>query len=173
MRRELKFKTLNDARAELTRLEKGPVETTGNWSYYQILTHCAKGSESSMTSFPALRPWNLRRLVGPFALRKVFRQGFIPPGVGAIKGVKVERVEGDEKAALAKLRKVLDDLEKFDGPWAEHPFFGKLDKKQWTLLDGPAFGQPPRLGKAERIVPPGGKHGGRIQYPPAREQGAQ
>ena len=87
-----------------------------------------------MTSFPNLRPWYLRRLVGPLVLKKVFQQGFIQPGIGAKKGVKVERVEGDEKAAMAALRKALDDFEKHEGPWGEHPFFGKLDKKQWTLL---------------------------------------
>jgi hypothetical protein len=125
---------LDEARAELSRLEQGPVETTGNWSYYQILTHCAKGSESSMTSFPSLGPWLLRRFIGPFALKKVFQQGFIPPGAGVKKGVKAERVEGDEKTALAKLRQVLDNFEKHDGPWAEHPFFGKMDKKKWTIL---------------------------------------
>jgi hypothetical protein len=136
MRRELRFKTLDEARAELARLENGPVETTGNWSYYQILTHCGNGVVSSMTSFSATKPWPwvLRRLIGPIGLGKVFKQGFIPPGVGVKKGVKVERIEGDEKAALAALRKALDDFEKHEGPWAEHPFFGKLDKKKWTLL---------------------------------------
>ncbi len=134
MRRELRFKTFDEARAELARLEKGPVETTGNWSYFQILTHCAKGAESSVTSFSTLKPWLLRRIVGPIALKKLFKDGFIPAGIGAKKGVKVERLEGDEKAALARLRKALDAFEKHEGPWGEHPFFGKLDKKKWTLL---------------------------------------
>ncbi len=133
-RRELRFKTLADARAELDRLEKGPVATTGNWSYYQILTHLEKGSKSSMTAFPTLKGWWLRRLIGPIGLKKVFKQGFIPPGVGAKKGAKVERVEGDEKTALASLRKTLDAFEKHEGPWAEHPFFGKMDKQKWTTL---------------------------------------
>jgi hypothetical protein len=70
----------------------------------------------------------------PDRLGESFQTGFYPPGVGVKKGVKVERVEGDEKAALAALRKALDDFEKHEGPWAEHPFFGKLDKKKWTLL---------------------------------------
>ena len=134
MRRELRFKALDEARAEIDRLEKGPVETTGNWSYYQILNHCAKGIQSSTTSFSTTKTWLLRRLIGPIGLRKVFKQGFIPPGVGVKKGATFERIEGDEKAALAALRKALDDFEKHEGPWAEHPFFGKLDKKQWTLL---------------------------------------
>jgi hypothetical protein len=134
MRRELRFKTFDDARAELARLEKGPVETTGHWSYFQILNHCSNGVESSMTSFSGLKPWLLRRTIGPMVLKKVFKAGFIQPGIGLKKGAKVEKVEGDEKAALARLRKALDAFEKHPGPWGEHPFFGKLDKEKWTLL---------------------------------------
>lgn len=135
MRRELRFKTLDDARAELTRLEKGPVETTGNWSYFQILNHCGKAVNASMTRFSSQKSWFIRRLIGPIALKKILKQGFIPPGAGApVNGVNAERIEGDEKAALSALRKALDDFEKHEGPWAEHPFFGNLDKKKWTLL---------------------------------------
>lgn len=135
VRRELRFKTLNEARAELDRLEKVPVVTTGNWSYYQILTHLNKGSQSCMTSFPSLGAWWMRRLIGPIGLKKVFRQGFIPPRVGSSdKSLKAEKIEGDEKAALASLRETLDAFEKHKGPWAEHPFFGKMNKEQWITL---------------------------------------
>lgn len=135
MRRELRFQTLNDARAELDRLEKVQVETTGNWSYFQILTHCAKSTNAIMRGFSTKKSWFLRRFVGPFALRKVFKQGFIPAGVGtSAKGVSVQRVEGDEKAALAELRKFMSEFEGYTGPLAEHPFFGKLNKEQWTRL---------------------------------------
>jgi hypothetical protein len=132
-RRELRFKTLNDARAELDRLEKGPVITTGNWTYYQILNHLKQGSVCSMTSFPTLGAWWLRRLIGPIGLGKVFKQGFIPPGAGSSRKENLV-AQGDEKAALAALRQTLDNLEKHEGPWAEHPFFGKMDKTKWLHL---------------------------------------
>jgi hypothetical protein len=131
-RRELRFKTLDDARAELKRLEKGTVITTSNWSYYQILTHLQSGSVCSMTSFPKLGSWWLRRFIGPIGLRKVFKQGFIPPGVGSTRIDPMEK--GNEKKALASLRKTLVDLKKHEGPWAEHPFFGKMDKEKWLHL---------------------------------------
>jgi len=132
-RRELRFKTLNDARAELDRLEKGPVVTTGNWSYYQILNHLKQGSVCSMTSFPTLGNWWFRRLIGPIGLRVVLKQGFIPPGVGS-KRKEVLAENGDEQAALAALRQTLDDLEKHEGPWSEHPSFGKMNKSKWLHL---------------------------------------
>ncbi len=132
-RRELRFKTLKDARAELKRLEKGPVVTTGNWSYYQILDHLQVNAARSMTAFPSLRSWWLRRSIGPLILAVILKQGLIPTGTGAVIGAK-PKVKGNEKKALADLRKTLADLEKHEGPWAEHPIFGKMNKEKWLRL---------------------------------------
>jgi hypothetical protein len=132
-RRELRFKTLNEARAELKRLEKGPIVTTGNWSYYQILDHLQKNAVRSMTSFPRLQSWWLRRLAGPVILVIILKQGSIPAGTGAVIGA-TPKVKGNEKKALADLRKTLTDLEKHKGPWAEHPIFGKMNKEKWLHL---------------------------------------
>jgi hypothetical protein len=132
-RRELRFKTLKDARAELKRLEKGPVVTTGNWSYYQILDHLQRNAVCSMTSFPPSWPWLLRRLAGPMILVIILKKGSIPPGSGAFISVN-PKVKGNEKKALAELRKTLTDLEKHEGPWAEHPLFGKMNKEKWLRL---------------------------------------
>jgi hypothetical protein len=132
-RRELRFKTLDEARAELKRLEKGPVVTTGNWSYYQILDHLQENAACSMASFPPSWPLWLRRSVGPMALRMILKKGSLPPGTGAILRVN-PKVKGNEKKALAELRKTLTALEKHKGPWAEHPLFGKMNQEKWLHL---------------------------------------
>ncbi|HXL72670.1 MAG TPA: DUF1569 domain-containing protein [bacterium] len=132
-RRELRFKTLKDARAELKRLEKGPVVTTGNWSYYQILDHLQINAAYSMTSFPSLKSWWLRRLAGPMILGVILKQESLPAGTGAFIPVN-PNAKGNEKKALAQLRKTLTDLEKYEGPWAEHPIFGKMNKEKWFHL---------------------------------------
>jgi hypothetical protein len=44
------------------------------------------------------------------------------------------KVKGNEKKALEDLRKTLTDLEKHEGPWAEHPIFGKMTKEKWLQL---------------------------------------
>ena len=113
MRRELRFKTLDDARAELARLEKGPVETFGSWSYFQILTHCAKALDGSAKGIKRDIPFFKRHILGPISYWDIKLRGFIPAG---IQGPKTERIEGDEKAALEQLRKALDDFEKSVGP---------------------------------------------------------
>jgi hypothetical protein len=131
VRRELRFKTLDDARGELALLEKGPVATLGNWSYFQILTHCAGALEGTMKGLEREFSWWKRHVSGPLAARKVMAQGYIPAGVISIQNSMTERVEGDEKAALARLREAMDAFEKFEGPFSEHPRFGPLNKRQW------------------------------------------
>jgi len=132
-RSKLSFKTLKGARAELNRLEKGPVVTTGNWSYYQILDHLQINAAFSMTSFPTLRSWGLRRSVGPMILGVILKQESLPTGTGSITKLN-PIVKGNQKKALADLRKTLAALEKHKGPWAEHPIFGKMNQDKWVRL---------------------------------------
>ena len=130
IRRELRFKTLDDARQELALLENGEVVTLGNWSYYQILNHCAGALEGTMKGLKREFSWWKRYVAGPLAAQKVMAQGFIPAGVQS-SSPQTERVEGDEKIALSRLRKAMDDFQKFEGKFSEHPRFGPLNKRQW------------------------------------------
>jgi hypothetical protein len=133
LRRELRFKNFEDIRQELANLEKGPVVTTGNWTYFQILEHCRKALEGSMKGLKRDLSWWKRYVIGPIGMRKTLRDGFIPTGIGSpMKGTPVERVEGDEKAALEQLRKALEAFEKFEGPLSDHPRFGQMSKKNWV-----------------------------------------
>lgn len=135
MRRELRFKNLDDARKELSHLEKGPVVTTGSWSYFQILEHCQKAVEGSMKGVHREMSWWKKNVIGPIGYYKTANTGFLPVGIGSpMKGTPIERLEGDEKTALGQLRQVLDNFEKFKGPLSTHPRLGSLNKKQWLLF---------------------------------------
>jgi hypothetical protein len=133
MRRELRFKNFADIRQELANLEKGPVVTTGHWTYFQILEHCRKALEGSMKGIKREMSWWKKHVMGPIGMRKTLRDGFIPTGIGSpMKGTPVERVEGDEKAAMAQLHKAMEEFEKFEGTLSEHPRFGPMSKKNWV-----------------------------------------
>lgn len=135
MRRELRFKTLEDARRELSLLEAGPVETTGLWSFYQILTHCAASLENTIKGLRREMSWWKRHVIGPLAYQKIASNGVFPNGIqGNPLTSPAQREEGDEKAALARLRQALNDLEKFEGRFSDHPRLGNLNKKQWTYF---------------------------------------
>jgi len=132
MRRELKFRNFNDARKELERLGPGPVETTGLWSYYQILTHCALGFENSMKGIEREMSWWKKHVSGPLRFQGMVLKGSIPMGIkGNPQTTYTERVEGDAKAAMDKLLQVMAEFEKFERKISIHPRVGKLSKKNW------------------------------------------
>ncbi len=134
MHRHLKFKNFNDARQELDRLSQGPIETIGNWSYFQILAHCAKAIEGSTKGKTFEMSWWKRHLRGPLFFYYCAWKGAVPSGIGVNPNKPVERIEGDEKAALAQLHQALEIFEKFEGKLGEHPLMGPLTKKQWALF---------------------------------------
>jgi len=129
MHRGLRCKNFGDMRSELDRLGGGPVETTGNWSYFQIITHLTQAVEGSMKGVKREMPFWKKHILGPMLYHLFVFRGYIPQG---IKGRPVERVEGNESLAVAQFRKALDDFEKFEGPFSDHPILGPLNKRQWA-----------------------------------------
>ena|SRR5258708_17439591 len=136
MRRELKFRTFEEVRAELTRLEQGPVETTGQWSFFQIIVHLAKGIEGSMKGVRREMSFWRRHILGPLLYRLFAFRGYIPKG---IKGPPADRIEGNETEAIAQFRKALEAFEKSEGPYSDHPILGQLTKKQWVVFHSMHF----------------------------------
>ena len=135
MKRELRFKTFEDIRNELRQLGQGPVETTGLWSYFQILTHCAASLENTIKGIRRDMPWWKKYLIGPLSFKKIAADGFFPNGIkGNPMTSPTEREEGDEKTALGRLRQALEEFEKFEGKFSDHPRLGVLNKKQWAYF---------------------------------------
>src|SRR5437016_3638653 len=108
MRRELKFNSFEDALTELKDLEKGPVQTTGLWSFYQTLTHCAESLEFCVSRYPSEAPWIIRATIGRLAFKEFMKMGYFKPG-SPYHHAPLQREEGDEKAALARLKKAIAD----------------------------------------------------------------
>lgn len=144
MGRELRFKSFEEIRAELVRLESGHVETTGNWSYFQILTHLTKAVDGSMKGLKREMPWWKKHLVGPLLYRLFAMRGYIPKG---IKGPPADRIEGNEAEALAQFRRSLETFEGFEGPMSDHPILGTLNKGQWAIFHAMHFANHVRHAK--------------------------
>jgi hypothetical protein len=128
MPRDLRCQNFEHVRKELDRLEKGPVTTTGSWSFYQIITHVSKGVEGSMKGVKRGMPFWKKYIFGPIAFRLFKLQGRIPRG---IKGPPSDRIEGNEVEAITRYRKALDTFEEFEGPVSDHPVLGPFTKKKW------------------------------------------
>ncbi len=132
--RNLYFNSLDDALEELASLERfRAVDTTGIWSYYQVLTHLADYLESSMNNFSWMQPLSMRRTIGRANFHKLKQAGKMDPGLANPSTPKV-REEGDEKAALQRLRRMIEEYRKFTGEHPEHPFYGLLTREDWDFL---------------------------------------
>jgi hypothetical protein len=84
-----------------------------------------KGIEREMS-------WWKKHVSGPLAACAMVARGYISAGIkGNPQTALSVRVEGDEKAAMARLRQRLADFEKFEGKLSVHPRLGKFDKKMW------------------------------------------
>ncbi|MCE9600166.1 MAG: DUF1569 domain-containing protein [Spirochaetia bacterium] len=132
--RILNFNSLDDALEELSSIERfRNVETTGLWSYYQILMHLADYLESSMNNFNWMQPLSMRRTIGKANFFKLRQADKMEPGLANPSTPKV-REEGDEKAALQRLRRMIEEYKKFTGEHPEHPFYGLLTREDWDFL---------------------------------------
>ena len=130
MNRDLRFKTFEEALVELEKLEQGPVDTTGNWSFFQILEHCAGAIDRNMGGQMGQPSGFLKIVKGKFGKWKVLRQGYIPSGITNPR-VQPQRLEGDAKAAAAHLRESIRKFREYQGPLSQHPLFGKMNKAEW------------------------------------------
>jgi len=132
--RTLTFNSLDDALEELSTIERyKDIETTGIWSYYQVLTHLADYLESSMNNFSWMQPLSMRRTIGKANFHKLKQAGKMESGLANPSTPKV-REEGDEKAALQRLRRMIEEYKKFIGEHPEHPFYGLLTREDWDFL---------------------------------------
>lgn len=131
--RDIKFKSLEEAIAEVKRLENLPKKTTGVWSYYQILDHCAEGIESSMDGYKGSAPWLIRKTIGQMMKHKTFLQGFMDHG-GLNPTAPKTREEGDEKKAQERLFNAINRFKNFTGKLQLHPFFDELSREEFEKL---------------------------------------
>jgi hypothetical protein len=106
------------------------VETTGAWSYYQILKHCTDQINFSMFGFPYTYSPFLRKTVGKYLLSKLLERGFMLPD-GYNGQMETARIEGDDKNALTQLKSAIYTFRKFNKDFAIHPLYDIMDKPTW------------------------------------------
>ncbi len=129
-RRELKFETLDDLRAEIERLATGEVRTLGNWSLAQLFTHLAAGFNSVLDGSSFKAPWFFK-LMAPF-MKKKFLYGGIPSGFNMPKEAEAQFLPSNDADTQAAKDELLAAISRVDSAadcdLAPHPMFGKLSK---------------------------------------------
>jgi hypothetical protein len=137
-RRAVRFETVDELRAEITRLlaadAAGRLRHSGQWTAGQTFGHLAAWIEYAYTGFPTRVPWFVRLFIR-LKLDRYLRDG-LPAGVripGARGGTYgIEPLDTAEGAR--RLRAALDRLEREPARY-DSPAFGKLTEPQRVALN--------------------------------------
>jgi hypothetical protein len=133
LRRDLTFRTFDDALAEVDRLLARPYERRGNWDLAQACDHLADAFDGSLRGFSFAAPWFIRALFGKLGLWYVLRYRSIPIRPRMPKDQ--EPVAGkNPQACVARLRESIRSFEASQAAPAMHPFFGRISHEQWRQV---------------------------------------
>ena len=139
MRRTLRFESLEELQAELTRVEAadraGRLRTTGNWTAGQILAHVAAWIEYGYDGYPMEPPllpirWTLRLML-PMMLRQGLKQGVRIPG---IEGGTTGADPMETTAAIDRLRTAIGRLSRGEPGRFHSPAFGVMSDEDRIRL---------------------------------------
>jgi hypothetical protein len=133
MDRQLSFKTLHEAMAELTRLAQAPRLTPHTpWNWGQTLHHLAQSIEYSIAGFPEPKSALFQRTVGSAAFNVFAWRGRMShPLDDPIPGAPSLGAGDDAAAALARLQAAMQTFAQHTGPLMPHFAYGALDKADY------------------------------------------
>ncbi len=81
MSRDLRCKNFDEIRKDLDHLDKGPVETIGKWSHFQIIEHLTKAVNGSIKGIKRDMPSWKKHIRGPLLYQFFALRGYIPAGI--------------------------------------------------------------------------------------------
>jgi hypothetical protein len=131
-RRTLTFTRLDEVMPDLDRLLEGH-RLAGQWSLGQICNHLSGAIQGSVEGFPFRAPWPVRKLIAPVFKRTIFRSGRMSEGAPLPKNA-LPKPDLDDRAEAEALRAALRLYAAHTGPMADHPFFERLSRDEWTRL---------------------------------------
>jgi hypothetical protein len=131
-RRTLTFARLDQVMPDVDRLFEGH-KTVGQWSLGMICNHLGTALQSSVEGFPGRAPWLVRKTIAPFVKRKILRTGQMTEGI-KVPEAFLPKPGLDARAEAEALLVALRFYAARTGPLAEHPFFGRISRDEWTRL---------------------------------------
>ncbi len=130
-RRKIHFDSIDQAVADAEQLAAGEVETTGHYSYGQILEHLARTMDTLTGEIvPPPVPLPLRlaaRAIRPLLISRPFQPGIKLPAKS--QSILWPSEEVDVETGLKHWKAAVDRYKKTD-PLLPHPAFGKMSRRQ-------------------------------------------
>ncbi len=133
MDKKLRFNNLDETVSELKKMETATkIISNTNWSWFQILNHCAQSIEYSLTGYPENKHPLFRISVGKIASTVFFSRGYMSHDLNApIPGATEIPQQGNEKEAMDRLYKAIKDFKNFSGELKIHFAYGELSKSDY------------------------------------------
>ena len=123
-----KLVSFDEVLAQLEQVQPVPMLGT-------VLAHCAQSIEYSLTGFPTQRGLLVRRVIGPWLLRKYLRQGFMTHDVNApIPGAPEVPAELSFSDGSERLKTAIAQFRGHSGILAPHFAFGKVSREDYEKL---------------------------------------
>jgi len=130
-RRKVHFNSIEEAIADAEQLAAGEVETSGHYSFGQILDHLARAADAITGKLvPPPVPLPLRlvgKLIRPFMISRPYRPGFKLPAKS--QSMLWSQEEVDVETGLKNWKESMARYKQVD-PLFPHPVFGKMNRQQ-------------------------------------------
>lgn len=129
-RRALDLPDLDAIIPEARRLLKSRYEKAGQWDLSQICQHLAGAIHGSIDGGVPSASLPVRVIARFFIKDALLKSRKIRAGVPTPEPLE-HFPSGDENTAIEQLAQAIDRLKQHHGPFAAHPFFGKLTGDEW------------------------------------------
>lgn len=129
-RRKLDFRDFDAVAQDVKHLNDIGYDQAGEWDLLLTCQHLATNMENSISGFPYRRPWLLRKLLGPFLKRRLFRIRQITTSLPRPSSME-PRSEGDQKRAVDSFLQTLERTKTHAGGFGFHPLFDQFSDEDW------------------------------------------
>jgi hypothetical protein len=131
--RRLDFRNFDEALAEVERLHRDGYRQAGRWDLAQICDHLAYFIQGSLEGFTFRAPWLIRKLLGPFLLRRILKTRRMGEGWQTPQK-PLPQPGGEETAAVERFRQLVERFRAHRGELQPSPLFGPLTSDEWREL---------------------------------------
>ena len=132
-RRPLDLRTVDEAIAELDRLNKDGCTSAGNWTLAQTCNHLSIFVRGSLEGFHSPRPPWYIRLLAPLIVWWMLKKRRMPEGVKIPDEIRPHDIK-DQAAEVVQLQELLRRFQQHQGPLHPSPFAGNIRYDTWLNL---------------------------------------
>ena len=138
-RRDLTFRDLDEVVRDVEHLQAKGYDRAGNWDLAQVCGHLTKWLSYPLDGFPragcfvGTMLWLMKITVGKGMKKKILTTGKFKDG-GPTMPESVPASGGDEAAAVAKLKEMVERFKNHMGELHPSPLFGPMSREELTRL---------------------------------------